>query len=151
MPVTTRKRIGNNKAFICVRENGQLVTKPVDIFGSVRIILGKDTPDGQIAQLVYDLRQQKFGNFVKLELMTGGEYIPEFDGYKNWFPGCTTYGFLRDYDAIVYDENNEPMHNEYGDTIYVPMWGQGRTREEATVEILDQLDAVNTNQVLRQK
>ena len=151
MAPRTRKRINDNRAFICVKENNQLVVKPVDIFGSVRAIVGEDTSPNQVAQLVHDIMQQKHGCCIRVELCTGGEYLPEFDGYKNWFPGCTTYGFIRNHDTRVVDENHNQIYDDFNNPVYVPMFSGAITREQATVEILDHLDAVLTDPVLRRR
>ena len=150
MAIRTKKRIGDNKAFICVKDkNGQLTTKPVSIFGSVRLIVGEKASDEMIAQLVQDLRQKKFKQSIKLELCTGGEYIEELGGYKNWFPGCTAYGVLRTQDANLLDANGQQVYDSYGNAVYVPMWGQGNTLADATVEILNVIDNVMTDPELQ--
>ena len=72
MSTITKKRINNNRAFVCVKENDQLVAKPADVFGCVRAIVGHEVPPDQIAQLVYDLYQQQHSSCIKVELCTGG-------------------------------------------------------------------------------
>lgn len=140
MATRTIKRLGNNRAFICVKQNNKLVLKPVIMHGSVRVIAGKEQGIDKLAQFVYDFRQQSHRGFFPLELLNGGEYDEQLHGYKNWFPGSHAFGFIRDRDAPVVDINKQQIYDEFGNAVYVPMYGGLVTIDEAMVEILDVLD-----------
>ena len=127
MAVKQQKQIKNCRALLCIKENNQLVTKHVDLFGSVRVLVGKEVAPEQIAQLVYDLKKKKNRNFIKLELATGGEPASEPNSFKNWFPGSSTYGHLG-IDSPLYDSQGN----------YISMVNKD---ECPVVEILDILDA----------
>ena len=91
---------------------------------------------------------EKFINKFRLDLETGGDRLIEFNGYKNWFPGCTTYGFIRFFDADIYSQPND--NEEYKTGQVVLHYNQGQDRAKSVVEILDVLDGIDMNLDLRQ-
>ena len=149
MAIITNKKINNNRAFICIKQNGKLKLAPVRVFGTTRVVAGKRQLADKIAQSIYDLRQQSHKFSFCLELCNGGTYDEELQGYKNWFPGARTFGFLRWIDAPLVDENKEQMYDEHNNAIYVPMYGGPITVNEAMVEILDHLDAAMIDENLK--
>jgi len=140
--MSTRDRIGNNKARVGTLVDGSLESKLHLILGSTTILNG--------SQLVYDLHQQVFRNGVlPLDLETGGpndELLPE---YKcNWYPGSITYGVVLDNDAPVYSSEDETNRQYLGT---VQKFREGNNIEESIVRIYTVLDGINTNHTWQQK
>ena len=145
--------------YLCVKdENDNYILKKINIFGAgsirrgIKEILGNTTTNRNIEQIMYSLQKQEFITNIRLDLETGGRYLPEFDGYVNWFPGALTYGFIRDIDATIYDK--QLINGEYqliSTGKYVPHWGQGQEMADSTVQILEVIDNIDMNLDLRER
>ena len=138
---------GNNRALICVKENNKLVMKPLDIYGMVRATLGEEVSSNVVARLVYDLQDQTRKHWIKIELCTGGEFDEDLGGYKNWFPGATTYGLNKTADISLFADEDltQRVLDANDNPVVIPVWSREVTKEEATFIILNVLDAVNTD------
>jgi len=122
-------------------------TDMYNIFGTTQIIIGdKDLsqlPHEQIERLVYDLQQKVYHKCLfPLDLETGGSEDTDLPGgKKNWFPGCDTYGILLSRDGAVFDNDKG-----IGAPLEIIYRKDARhTATEASVKILDVLDAINTS------
>ena len=140
--------------YICIKKPNGYILKPVYIFGAgnIRTILGNNISNENFEHIIYRLRDQEFTTFLRLDLETGGEYLPEFGGYKNWFPGSTTYGFIGYNSADIYTKqtiNGESQFVKTGEAVL--HYGQGQAKENSTVEILEALDGIDMNLTLRNK
>ena len=135
--------------YLCVKDDGNKVVKPVDLFSSVRVLLGKEALPQNIAQILYDLQPSQHANYIRLELETGGRWLEDYAGYANWFPGSRTFGFADITDITVYqdEECTTPMVDEHGNIVLIPVYAGSTTKEEATFQILDVLDAITTDPV----
>jgi len=138
--------------YMCVKRPNGYLLKRVHIFGAgnIRTILGNNISAQNAEQILYRLRDQTFKTYFRLDLETGGERISEFNGYTNWFPGCTTYGFVRYNDADIYNKvviDNETHYVKSGNAVL--HYSQGQAKENSTVEILEALDGIDMNLTLR--
>ena len=138
-------------AYYCIKKPNGYILKPVQILGAnqIRTILGNTIPPSNVAKLIYDIKKLRFRTFFRLDLETGGEHIAEFNAYTNWFPGCTTYGFIRYNDTDIYIK--DAQGNYIKTDAAVPHYGAGQAKENSTVEILEPIDGIDMNMELRRK
>ena len=135
--------------YICINDNNNYRLKKVKILGAdeIRTCLHDNITDQAAEEIIYKLRNLKFTSGFMLDLETGGNYLPEFDGYENWFPGSDTFGLVKNTTAI-YNQPEAAPEYATGQAIIV---SGAIPKEQYIVEILEIIDDIDVDLDLRRR